>query len=438
MLLITIGGQTMKNIEVPFLLIIIDSHGNILFSDQEIQKDLQHGDSIFHFIQTDMLPIHSSCFLTARGLLILYPISMPLFTGYYGFLFNKGPYDEAFNHLIENITELEAIFNFSHDGIVVANSQGTLIRVNKNYEKITGIPAKEVIGNNLKQIVSRGIISESATVHVLETKKEITLQQKFRTGFESIVTAVPVFDENHNIFRVITNLRDTTEINKLREQLIITERQRDSYSQIVESLTEKQVLTFENLIFCSSKMHTLVKNALKFAKIDSPLLITGESGTGKEVMADIIYKNSSRRDAPFLKINCSAIPETLLESELFGYEGGAFTGAKKEGRTGLFELANTGTVLLDEIGELSLPLQIKLLRFVENKEFFRIGGKKTIHVDVRIIAATNRNIEEMVKNEQFRLDLFLSSECPTPNYSRFKGKERGHYSANRSLSVQIQ
>lgn len=146
--------------------------------------------------------------------------------------------------------------------------------------------------------------------------------------------------------------------------------------------------------------------ALKFAKVDAPLLITGESGVGKEVVADLIFKNSLRKDAPFLKINCGAIPETLLESELFGYEGGAFTGAKREGLPGLFEMANGGTVLLDEIGELSLTLQVKLLRFVQQQEFYRVGGKKIVQVDVRVIAATNRDLQEMVRQKQFRSDLF--------------------------------
>jgi len=146
--------------------------------------------------------------------------------------------------------------------------------------------------------------------------------------------------------------------------------------------------------------------ALRIAKLDATVLIQGESGTGKEIISKIIYKNSARSKGPIIKINCSAIPENLLESELFGYEKGAFTGAHSEGKIGLFELANHGTLFLDEIGELPLPLQAKLLRAIQEKEIMRIGGKKSIPIDVRIIAATNVNLQEAVKEGKFRADLF--------------------------------
>ena len=302
-------------------------------------------------------------------------------------------------------SDLEAIFESSHDGLVLSNLDGTMIAVNSSYERITGVPREEIIGIKATDLISKGIISDSATLKVIESKGDVTFSQTFRTGRQSIITGSPIYDENGEIVRVVTNIRDMTEINRLREELRATEKKMVQYSQVVETLTEEQ-LRNETLIAKSNKMEMVKTAAVKFAKVDAPVLITGESGVGKEIIADMIYRNSSRRGRPFIKVNCGAIPENLLESELFGYEGGAFSGSKKEGKAGLFELANHGTILLDEIGELPLTLQVKLLRFVQNKEFFRIGGKNTINLDVRLLAATNRNLEEMMIEKKFRSDLF--------------------------------
>lgn len=198
---------------------------------------------------------------------------------------------------------------------------------------------------------------------------------------------------------------DTDEFSGYIGSVHSAKGQSRQYSSLVKTWAEEQPRN-DNLIFHSPKMKLIREMAIKFAKVDVPLLITGESGVGKEVIADLIYQNSCRNGVPFLKLNCGAIPETLLEAELFGYEGGAFTGAKKAGRPGLLEVANGGTLMLDEIGELSLALQVKLLRVVQQQEFFRIGGKKVIKVDIRIIAVTNRDLQEMVRNKEFRADLF--------------------------------
>lgn len=190
----------------------------------------------------------------------------------------------------------------------------------------------------------------------------------------------------------------------------------------METLTRQQ-LGEDGLLFRSPQMKLLRERALRFARVDAPLLIMGESGVGKEVVANFIHKHSTRSKAPFLKINCGAIPEQLLESELFGYERGAFTGARREGHIGLLEQAAGGSVLLDEIGEMPLALQVKLLRFVQHREFFRIGGSAVRTVDVRIIAATNQNLEEMVEARLFRIDLFyrlnvLSLQIPRSGNDR--------------------
>lgn len=202
--------------------------------------------------------------------------------------------------------------------------------------------------------------------------------------------------------RVAGTIRDIEhKIRKFRE----SEEKLNRYCEIVNTLTKKQGLE-ANLQFISPEMQSLVKNIEKYAKVDAPILITGESGVGKEVVADLIHHYSDRKDAAFYKINCGAIPETLLESELFGYEEGAFSGAKKGGKIGIFELVDNGTVLLDEIGDLPLPMQVKILRFVQSRDFYRVGGNHLIKVNTRIIAATNRDLDAMVQKKEFRSDLF--------------------------------
>jgi transcriptional regulator with PAS, ATPase and Fis domain len=241
-----------------------------------------------------------------------------------------------------------------------------------------------------------------------------------------------------------------TEIYRLTEELEKSKEKLNQYSEIVKTLTAKQIIE-DGGIFKSPQMEKIIDNILKFAKVEAPVLITGESGVGKEVVADLIYKHGTRNSSPFIKINCAAIPETLLESELFGYEGGSFSGAKKEGKRGLLELADSGTVLLDEIGEIAAPIQAKLLRFIQNKEFYRIGGKHVIKVDVRVIAATNQSLEEMVKEKMFRMDLFyrlnvLSIHIPPlrerpadiiPMANYFLRKYSQKYKTNKILAPEI-
>lgn len=301
--------------------------------------------------------------------------------------------------------ELEAIFESSHDGIVVADGKGVLLRISNSYSRITGIPKEALIGKHVDDMVAEGSVTPSGTALALRTRKSVTLTQTFRGGRTSVVTSTPIMDDNGEIVRVVTNVRDMTEIQKLRDELAESRKKLDRYSRLVENLTQVQGAE-DGMVFRSSRMEALRERALKFAPVDAPLLITGESGTGKEVIANFVHRHSPRQARPFLKINCGAIPEQLLESELFGYEGGAFTGARREGHVGLVEMAKEGTLLLDEVGELSLNLQVKLLRFVQSREFFRVGGNRALSVDVRIIAATNQDLERMVQERRFRMDLF--------------------------------
>jgi PAS domain S-box-containing protein len=247
--------------------------------------------------------------------------------------------------------------------------------------------------------------------------------------------------------RLAGTIRDIEhEKQKLRE----SQEKLNRYCEIVNTLTKKHWLDAK-LTLMSPQMNSLVKSIEKYAMVDAPVLITGESGVGKEVVADLIHNYSDRKDSPFLKINCGAIPEPLLESELFGYEEGAFSGAKRGGKIGFFELADNGTVLLDEIGDLPLSLQVKMLRFVQCQEFFRIGGNRPIKVNTRIIAATNRNLEEMVLKKEFRSDLFYRLQVLTihipalrerpgdilPLTQHFLRQYNQKYHTNKTLSPEV-
>lgn len=225
--------------------------------------------------------------------------------------------------------------------------------------------------------------------------------RKMRQGNEIYITGSPVYCEGR-ITHVTVNIRDVTELQRLQEQV---SRLTALYLSAPE---DKRIssLAADNVVIESSVMKRIIDLIVRISQVDSVVLISGESGTGKEVLARLIHKLSSRSRGPFISINCGAIPENLLESELFGYEKGSFTGALREGKPGLFELANSGIIFLDEIGEMPSNLQVKLLKIIQDMEAYRLGGVKPVKFDVRIIAATNRNLRERIKEGKFREDLF--------------------------------
>jgi PAS domain S-box-containing protein len=312
---------------------------------------------------------------------------------------------EEMERLRELNREYEVMFESSLDGLVVADGTGRLLRVNRSYLGISGAAEADVVGHTVQELAERGFFSASATQLAVENRRPVTAEQIFQNGtVRTLNTANPVFDDRGEVIRIVTNVRDMSAVHRLETELKEAKDSADRYAAILESMNRRT--RQEHYTARSAGMRGVFRRALEYAATAAPVLITGESGTGKEVAADFMHTHSPRRDKPLLKINCGAIPEQLLEAELFGYEGGAFTGARKQGRIGLFEAANGGTVFLDEIGELPQPLQVKLLRFVQGKEFYRLGGSRLTTVDVRIMAATNRPLEDMVEQRAFRADLF--------------------------------
>ena len=309
-------------------------------------------------------------------------------------------------NLFKNMKDwLDTIIDSSYDGLWICDHDGKVISINKASERINDVKAEEVVGKNMKELIDNGLFDKSATLEVLKRRTSVTMIQEIKGEKKVLVTGNPIFNENGEITFILTNERDITELDNLRSELQETQALAKSYSSQLSELEMKGV-DLSNIIFRSEEMERIIKMALRAAKVNSTILLLGESGVGKGMIARLIHRHSERSGGPFIRVDCAGIPDTLVESELFGYERGAFTGAKSEGKPGFFELANKGTLFLDEIGEIPLSTQSKLLRFLEDHEIIRVGGTEPKEIDVRIIAATNKKIDEMVSSKLFREDLY--------------------------------
>lgn len=299
--------------------------------------------------------------------------------------------------------EFEAIFEYSYTGIYFTDGAGNTLKINPASEKITGIKRSDLIGVNVIELEEKGVFDSSVTTKVLKEKQQVSAMQHLVNGKSVLVTGVPVFDEKGAIIRVVINTLDVTNINSLQKKLLEAVELNRKYRDELDRLKYEN----KNVVARSKEMKNILEVAKKIAEVDSTVLILGESGVGKDVVTRFIHNYSNRsQKGDFVKVNCGAIPETLIESELFGYEPGSFTGAKKEGKIGLFEQADGGTLFLDEIADLPLFMQVKLLQVIQEKKILKIGSTKLKNVDVRIIVATNKDLEQMVIKGQFREDLF--------------------------------
>ena len=294
----------------------------------------------------------------------------------------------------------------SYDGIWITDHVGKILFANPANAKLLGVPRSELENKTTQELQDEGVFQTSAILEALQTRQQVSkVCNNPRTCLTVLATATPVFNEAGDIQYIFNNVRDITALNEMRESL----QDKDEIIRQQNSQLETMRLRLGvGTIIANSKAFTqVVELARRAATFDgATVLILGESGTGKEVISELIVNTSPRKDKPYLQINCGAIPENLIESELFGYEKGAFTGADAKGRKGLFEAANGGTVFLDEIGDLPLHMQVKLLRVLQQKRIVRVGGTETVNLDVRIIAATNKDLKQMVKEGRFREDLY--------------------------------
>jgi PAS domain S-box-containing protein len=300
--------------------------------------------------------------------------------------------------------ELDTIIDSSSDGLFVCDAQANVIRMNPASEKIHKISANAVVGRNMRALIDEGFIDRSAALEASVSKKRVSLLQN-KGGHKLISIATPVFDERSELIRVVVSERDVTEIDALQRELEKQEAIKDSLRDQMLAMQQAE-LESQQIIARSPQMIRAVQQAMRVAKANSSVFILGESGVGKGLIAQLIHTHSARAGQPLIKINCGAIPESLIEAELFGYEKGAFTGALTSGKPRQFELADGGILFLDEIAELPLGSQVKLLRFLEDGKITRLGDTKGRKLDVRVLAATHQNMEEMVEQGRFRLDLY--------------------------------
>lgn len=391
--------------------IFLNSRGVSLL---EIQEDVQIDEAISEFIKLldfDGITIHqnqgkkSKISMNGNSFIIdLMKWSNADFHGYI-VLFNTIDIYKRFNNILEDQHKasslLYTILDATDDCIVYVNKDGIIEMLSRAYAEFLKIDRKAAIGRHVSEIIENTRMDE-----VIRIGKPEMAQLQEINGRKMIANRIPVFAGGKitgAVGRVL--FRDLKDLNKLYAEIHQIEKELNMYRDEFNKVN-KAKFALNSIIGESSAMRELKSTIQRVAVSSSSILILGDSGTGKELFAQAIHNNSQRRGAPFIKVNCGAIPNELLESELFGYEEGAFTGAKKGGKIGKFKAADGGTIFLDEIGELPPNMQVKLLRVLQEREVERIGSMTSEKIDVRVIAATNKNLEKMVDEGQFRLDLF--------------------------------
>lgn len=282
-----------------------------------------------------------------------------------------------------------------YDEFNIWDNNYKLLYINNACERHYGLTKEEMVGKNYFEFIEADYWYPSLLPIVYKEKKPIMMDQKTHIGETITSIVIPYFDDNGEIEYVLSTVRD-----------VVKDMEFMTPDQIESKKYEDKHISSSSIIYKSAKMKEVMELSYKLAEVDSPLVIMGESGVGKTLLARVMHNSSDRKDKPFITVNCGAIPKELMESELFGYEEGAFTGAKKQGRKGLFEAASGGTILLDEISELPYLMQSKLLQVVQDNEFTPIGSDKPKKVDVRIITATNKNLKKLVDAGNFREDLY--------------------------------
>lgn len=345
------------------------------------------------------------------------------------------------------ILELIRSIFFVQEGLFVDNGNLEALLINSAYEKMVGVDGNKLIGMKSDDLVQEQIIEKSVAVKAHKTKQVETILQHQINGKPLVVTATPLLDENGEVYRIVSSIKDLSML-EMYQDLLKKDKLLEGYKHTMQVQNKRNI---GEIIAESDKMKDVVNFAEKVAGNDSTILILGESGVGKGLIVQLIHTLSQRGSSHMVSINCGSIPEQLLESELFGYVSGSFTGAHKQGKIGLIEAAEGGTVFLDEIGELPISLQPKLLTFLETGEITKVGSTKSTKVDVRIIAATNKDLKKMVEDGDFREDLFYRlnvipitvpplrerKDDITPLILHFMNKANRKNGLNKTMSPQV-
>jgi len=306
-----------------------------------------------------------------------------------------------------NDASFEELLNALHDGVYITDGDGRTLKVNQAYERLSGLCGADLIGRPMQELVKEGVISQSATLRVLQGGRPVSVMQSLSQGKKLLVSATPILDAENRVSYVVSTVRDMTELLRMkheRDELQQLKQLRNSTARLHagqrDNLLNSPLMADQEV---SGRVFSLARQV---ANSSVKVLLQGETGVGKTLVAQFIHNASPRAGEPFLALNCGALPENLIEAELFGYAPGAFTGAGSKGKRGLLELAHHGTLFLDEIGDLPLPVQVKLLKVIEENRFIPVGGLELKEVDVRIISASHHNLKQLVAEGRFRADLY--------------------------------
>lgn len=300
-------------------------------------------------------------------------------------------------------SEIKRMEELTFDQITILDSDAKVLVVGQACKESFGITEEEMIGQYANNLKHRGVFDKSITVEVLKQRKKVILVQNTGSNKTLMVTGFPIFNEKKEIVKVINISKDITNSDQFQKQIQSKENILEGFEQ---QLLKRKIIEKKEIVSKNSKMKKIIDLIKRTADLDNTILLLGETGTGKGFLANIIHQMGNRKNKPFITINCGAIPENLLESELFGYVEGAFTGASKKGKKGLFEIARDGIIFLDEIGEMPMHLQVKLLNVLQDMKACRVGDLSPYEIKAKIIAATNKDLKKEVKNGKFREDLY--------------------------------
>lgn len=303
------------------------------------------------------------------------------------------------------IKEFDNIIESICDDLLITDNHGIVLKVSKAFDRTYELMPNDIVGKSVFELETEGYFNPSITKTVIETGEKTTLKQRNKNGRDIIVTAIPIKNSEGEIRLIVSFSRDITDLIILQNQYKSLEDKMRRYREELKLLRTENV-EIQGLVAESLDMIKIIRMIDKIASFDANVLLTGQSGVGKSMIAKLIHNKSNRKDEPYIEINCGAIPDNLLESELFGYEKGAFTGANKIGKIGLIELAQNGTLFLDEVSELPLNLQVKVLKVIQDKKVMRVGGTDEHYVNFRLITASNRDLEKQVQEGLFREDLY--------------------------------
>ena len=407
----------LKNIDLSMGFVITDNKYNILYCNKFFKMNICKNNKdilnkkitiFFQDIKVDKEELYFVKYLDNSVYYVMHNQLKLYNNNFFIFFFYDYSIDNELKKQIVRLSNQQYLYNEMlnklKDGIYVTDEEGTTTYVNDAFLNLSGLTREQIIGKTVYELRKFNVLPNSCCAKVIEANGPVSTVNNYYKGQRCLVSGSPIYDENGKLAKTIAVIRDVSELDVLMKN--ITKETNLFIKSSDFNIKGKNAAKEPVVVINNEKMKNIYGRAKKIANVDSTVLILGETGVGKDFIATYIYNISNRKTGKFIKINCSAVPEHLLESEFFGYEEGAFTGAQKGGKKGLFEEANGGVLYLDEIGDMPYTLQVKLLSALNDRMFYRIGGTKAVEFNARIIAATNVDLKHLVEEKKFRADLY--------------------------------